>query len=110
MGAGIGGCTTTGAGAVTTGTGAVKTGTGSGIPKLIPKRTPAFTVVIPRAARARIAIVFFIISICWTRWVSKASLQMDYRFVSLTGGKPAECGRALVLLVNRPFRAGAFGE
>jgi hypothetical protein len=54
IGTGIGGGTTTGAGAMTT-------GAGTGIPKLIPKRTPAFTVVIPTAARARIAIIFFII-------------------------------------------------
>src|SRR6516162_11079459 len=55
IGAGIGGATTTGAGATTT-------GGGIGNPKLIPKRTPAVTVVIPTVARARIAIVFFIIS------------------------------------------------
>jgi hypothetical protein len=52
----------------TTGAGATTTGAGMGIPKLIPKRTPAFAAVIPSAARARIAIVFFIMfihSMCW---------------------------------------------
>jgi len=51
-GVGIGGGTTTGAGAT-------NTGAGTGIPKLIPTLTPARTLVIPRAARARIAIAFF---------------------------------------------------
>ena len=40
--------------------GGTTTGAGNGIPKLIPTCTPALTVVIPRAARARIAMVFFI--------------------------------------------------
>ena len=54
-GAGIGGGTMTGA--------AATTGTGAGIPRLIPTRIPALTVVSPRAAKVRIAIVFFILSI-----------------------------------------------
>ncbi len=77
----MGGATITGAGAVTTGIGAVTIGTGSGIPKLMPNRTPAFTVVIPKAARARIAIVLFIISMGWTWAVRRVSLQLDYDFV-----------------------------
>lgn len=62
----------TGAGATTTGAGATTTGAGIGIPRLIPTLTPAFTVVIPRVARARIAIVFFIFFNGWTRRVGKA--------------------------------------
>ena len=69
------GCgTMTGAGATITGAGATITGAGSGIPTLMPTLTPAFTVVIPKAARARIAIVFFIFFIGWTRQVGKAAL------------------------------------
>jgi hypothetical protein len=49
-------------GGTTTGAGATTTGAGTGIPKLIPKRTPAFAAVIPKVARPRIAIVFFIMS------------------------------------------------
>ena len=65
------------------------TGAGTGTSKLIPKRTPAFTVVIPTAARAIIAIVFFIIINHSTRWLSRTSLQRDYDFVR----KPPEtCG------------------
>jgi hypothetical protein len=84
MGAGIVGGTTTGAGATTT-------GAGTGIPKLIPKRTPAFTVVIPTAARARIAIVFFIMSIRWTRVVDRTSLQRNYHFVRSRKRGPKPC-------------------
>jgi hypothetical protein len=47
-------------GATTTGAGATTTGAGTGIPKLIPIPTPAWTEVIPSAAKASIAIVFFI--------------------------------------------------
>ena len=72
----MGGGTRTG-----TGAGVTTTGAGTGIPKLIPKRTPAFTVVMPTAARARIAIVFFIMSNHSTRWLSRPSLQVDYSFV-----------------------------
>jgi hypothetical protein len=59
----MGGSQTGAGGATKTGAGATTTRAGRGIPKLIPKRTPAFTVVIPAAARTRIAIVFFIIFI-----------------------------------------------
>jgi hypothetical protein len=68
-------------GAATTGAGATTTGAGTGIPTLIPKRTPAFAAVIPTAARARIAIVFVIISNHWTRSLGGISLQRVYRFV-----------------------------
>jgi hypothetical protein len=78
IGAGIGGCTMTGAGATTT-------GAGSGNPKVYVEMTPAFAAVIPRAARARIAIVFFIISIDSTRRMGRTSLQQHYRFVMKPG-------------------------
>ena len=57
----MGGGTRTGAGATATGAGATTTGAGTGIPRLIPILTPAFTVVIPRAARAKSVMVVFII-------------------------------------------------
>jgi hypothetical protein len=60
MGAGIGVGSHTGGGATKTGAGTATVGAGSGIPRLIPKCTPAFTVVSPTTARANIAIVFFI--------------------------------------------------
>jgi hypothetical protein len=87
---GIGGATTTGAGATTTGAGATTTGAGTGIPKLIPKRTPAFAVAIPTAARVRTAIFVFIIFISWTRRVIGTSLQMDYLFVSQPAGNQSQ--------------------
>jgi hypothetical protein len=71
----MGGWTQTGAGATTT-------GAGTGIPKLMPKRTPAFAAVIPSAAKARIAIVFFIFINNSTQRPNKASLQRHYRFVT----------------------------
>jgi len=74
IGAGMGCGTMTGAGATITGAGATITGAGSGIPKLIPTFTSATTVVMPKAARARIAIVFFIFFIDWTRRAGKAPL------------------------------------
>jgi hypothetical protein len=69
-------------GGTTTGADATTTGAGAGIPKLIPKRTPAFTAVIPTAARARIAIAFFIMAIDSTRRLGRTTLQRDYCFVS----------------------------
>src|SRR5690242_3505912 len=72
----MGGCTQTGADATTT-------GAGTGIPKLIPKRTPAFAAVIPSAAKARIAIVFFIFTINSTQQPNEASLQWHYVFVTV---------------------------
>jgi hypothetical protein len=71
----MGGCTQTRAGATTT-------GAGTGIPKLMPKRTPAFAPVIPSAAKARIAIVFFIFTTNSTQQPNKTSLLQHYRFVS----------------------------
>ena len=65
----------------TTGTGAVTTGTGKGIPKLIPTWTPAFTVVIPAAARARIAIAFVIFTAISTHRRREDRLQIGSGFV-----------------------------
>src|SRR5579883_860272 len=80
------GCTQTGDGATTT-------GAGTGIPKLIPKRTPAFAAVIPTAARARIAIVFFIFTTNSTPWLGKTSLQRNYCFVRQRWTALGTCGR-----------------
>jgi hypothetical protein len=60
MVAGMGVGSQTAGGATKTGAETATVGTGSGIPRLIPKCTPAFTVVSPTTARANIAIVFFI--------------------------------------------------
>ncbi len=77
-------------GGAKTGAGATTTGAGTGIPKLIPKRTPAVAAVIPTVARARIAIVFFIISNHWTRSPGGTLLQRDYRFVRKPTRAPGE--------------------